>query len=336
MEELFPGPPRTFLYICAMEGGLALDLRIIQTLLRLGHKVILTLKEAPVYYAPTVWDVDRDPLLVDNLPESHIFKAPAASKNELLRRLRENRLLIISDGTGERLNLYRTSVTFARAWKESDAIIARGRCNRDVLLGTSHLFTRDVFCFWEDRGEVRMQLKPHAPGIRKFSEQALTAKARTIIKSMRASKDSGKAVMFYSCIIGSIPGQTATAIKVADTFVRSLRERLDQVFIINPAEYFEPGMDGDDLMFMWEQVQRSGLINIWRFQSMEDIEASFGLMGLKVPPSGPARTPPSPPGAPRKCASRWTCSAPIPNSRSSAPARKNFSRPRRLRRRQIL
>ena len=31
-------------------------------------------------------------------------------------------------------------------------------------------------------------------------------------------------------------------------------------------------------------MQRSGLINIWRFQSMEDIEASFGLMGLKVPP----------------------------------------------------
>ena len=265
-----------------MEGGLALDLRIIQTLLRLGHKVILTLKEAPVYYAPTV-DVDRDPLLVDNLPESHIFKAPAASKNELLRRLRENRLLIISDGTGERLNLYRTSVTFARAWKESDAIIAADAATATCSSARATYFTRDVFCFWEDRGEVRMQLKPHAPGIRKFSEQALTAKARTIIKSMRASKDSGKAVMFYSCIIGSIPGQTATAIKVADTFVRSLRERLDQVFIINPAEYFEPGMDGDDLMFMWEQVQRSGLINIWRFQSMEDIEASFGLMGLKVP-----------------------------------------------------
>lgn len=280
-----PGtPPRTFLYVCGMEGGLALDLRIIQTLLRLGHKVILALKEAPVYYAPTIWDVERDPLLVDNLPESHIFKVPAASKNELLRRLRENRLLIISDGTGERLNLYRTSVTFARAWKESDAVIARGRCNRDVLLGTSHLFTRDVFCFWEERDEIRVELKPHAPGVRKFSEQALTAKARTIIKRMRAAKDGGKAVMFYSCIIGSIPGQTATAVKVAETFVGSLRERLDQVFVINPAEYFEPGMDGDDLMYMWEQVQRSGLINIWRFQSMDDIEASFGLMGRKVPP----------------------------------------------------
>lgn len=285
VRELLPETPRTFLYICAMEGGLALDLRIISTLLRLGHRVILALKESPIYYAPTIWDMDHDPRPVDNLPESPIFKAPAASKNELLRRLRENRLLVISDGTGERLNLYRTSVTFARAWKESDAVIARGRGNRDVLLGTSHEFTRDVFCFWEEDGNVRMQLKPHAPGIRKFSEKALTDKARSIITRMRAAKDSGKAVMFYSCIIGSIPGQTATAIHVAETFVRSLRERIDQVFVINPAEYFEPGMDGDDLMYMWEQVQRSGLINIWRFQSMEDIEASFGLMGRKVPPA---------------------------------------------------
>lgn len=284
VDELLSSGTRTFLYVCAMEGGLALDLRIIGTLLRLGHRVILALKEMPVYYAPTVWDMDHDALPVDNLPESPIFKAPAASKNELLRRLRENRLLVISDGTGERLNLYRTSVTFARAWKESDAVIARGRCNRDVLLGTSHEFTRDVFCFWEDRGDVRMQLKPHAEGIRKFSEKALTDKAKSIITKMRAAKDSGKAVMFYSCIIGSIPGQTAIAIRVAETFVGSLRERLDQVFIINPAEYFEPGMDGDDLMYMWEQVQRSGLINIWRFQSMDDIETSFGLMDRKVPP----------------------------------------------------
>ena len=72
-----------------------------------------------------------------------------------------------------------------------------------------------------------------------------------------------------------------------DLFVKNVTGNVyqpGQQVIINPAEYFEPGMDGDDLMFMWEQVQRSGLINIWRFQSMEDIEASFGLMGLKVPP----------------------------------------------------
>ncbi|MEG1609665.1 MAG: hypothetical protein RR317_00590 [Bilophila sp.] len=276
--------PRTFLYLCDLEGGLALDLRIIQTLLRLGHKVILTLKETPLYHAPTIWDLERDPSLVDKIPGSNILKIPASSKNDLLRRLRESRLLIISDGTGERLNLYRTSVTFARAWKESDCILAKGKRNKDVLLGTSHLFTRDIFCFWEEDGTVCMELKPHAQSVRKFSEQTLTTKAGTIIKAMRTAKDSGNSVMFYSCIIGSLPGQTKTAVRMAEIFVTFLREKLDEVFIINPAEYFEPGMDGDDLMFMWEQVQRSGLINIWRFQSMDDIEKSFALMDRKVPP----------------------------------------------------
>ena len=42
-------------------------------------------------------------------------------------------------------------------------------------------------------------------------------------------------------------------------------------------------MDGDDLMFMWEHVQRSGLIDVWRFQTGADIERSFELMGQKVP-----------------------------------------------------
>ncbi len=279
-----PGTCRTFLYVCDMEGGLALDLLIIRTLLRLGHKVILTLKETPLYAAPTIRDVESNPLLMDRLEGSSILKDPATSKNALLRKLRENRLLIISDGTGERLNLYRTSTTFARAWKECDAVLARGLCNRDVLFWTSHRFTRDIFCFWEGREGVRMECKPKAPEVRKFSEQRLNAKAASIIRSMRNARDAGKSVMFYSCIIGSIPGQTHVAIKVAETFVKFLRERLDQIFIINPAEYFEPGMDGDDLMFMWEQVQRSGLITIWRFQSMEDIETSFSLLGRKVPP----------------------------------------------------
>ncbi len=42
-------------------------------------------------------------------------------------------------------------------------------------------------------------------------------------------------------------------------------------------------MDGDDLMFMWERVQRSGLIDVWRFQTVEDIETSFALQERKVP-----------------------------------------------------
>jgi hypothetical protein len=91
--------------------------------------------------------------------------------------------------------------------------------------------------------------------------------------------------MFYSAIIGSIPGQTKKAIAVVNAFVVHLRERLSGTIIINPAEHFEEGMDADDLMFMWERVQRSGLLDVWRFQSHSDIEKSFELLGEAVPPA---------------------------------------------------
>ena len=105
-----------------------------------------------------------------------------------------------------------------------------------------------------------------------------------IIARMREARMSGRTVMFYSCIIGSIPGETQTAISLARIFVGDLRKRLDNVLIVNPAEHFVEGMDGDDLMFMWERVQRSGFIDVWRFQTFADIEESFRLMGRKVPP----------------------------------------------------
>jgi len=43
-------------------------------------------------------------------------------------------------------------------------------------------------------------------------------------------------------------------------------------------------MDADDLMYMWEIVQRSGFIDIWRFQSSDDIVKAFSLMHQRVPP----------------------------------------------------
>ena len=100
---------------------------------------------------------------------------------------------------------------------------------------------------------------------------------------MRQAKEAGKTIMFYSAVIGSIPGQTKMAIELVNTFVAYLRDKLDNTFIINPAEHFEHGMDGDDLMYMWEHVQRSGLLDVWRFQTVEDIEMSFALMKRKVP-----------------------------------------------------
>ncbi len=101
---------------------------------------------------------------------------------------------------------------------------------------------------------------------------------------MAAAKSAGMTVIFYSAIIASIPGRIKMAKKIISVFVKHLKEQFADTFIINPAEYFEPGMDADDLMYMWEIVQKSGFINTWRFQTYEDIAKAFQIIGKKVPP----------------------------------------------------
>ncbi len=273
------------LFIPDTSGGITFDLLIIKALLRQGHKVILALKEGFYFQAPTLWDLETDPVLAEGLNGADVITESQISKNELLTRQRSNPLIVISDGTRERLNLYRTSVTFARAWKESDIILAKGKDSHRQLILNSHEFTRDVLCFCRGQdGQLEVIHKPKAEGVFKFTEMQLRTKAESIIQDMREAKAGGQKVMFYSAIIGSIPGQTQMAISLLNTCVRHLRERLANTFIINPAEHFEPGMDGDDLMYMWEIVQRSGLIDVWRFQSVEDIETGFDLLGMKMPP----------------------------------------------------
>lgn len=276
---------KIILYLVDADGGLVFDLAVIYRLLRMGHKVILALKDGFYFYAPTIRDAVTDPTLEQYLEKGLVVDDPALSKNKLLSLLREFRLVIISDGTRERLNLYRTSTTFARAWKEADIVLGKGWRNADVLLGTSHEFTRDILCFSVDKtGEYSIRTKAHAADVKKFSEQALVDKAEALIDAMRSARRQGKTVMFYSCIIGSIPGQVDTAIEIVQTFVARLRRKLADTYILNPTEHFEDGLDGDDLMFMWERVQRSGYIDVWRFQTVEDIEASFALLKRKVPP----------------------------------------------------
>ncbi len=277
--------PVKILYLPNLAGGIIFDLMVIRALLRLGHKVTLALKEGFYGQAPTFWDYETDPVLAEYLRGAHFVTEERVSKNELLRLQRENNFLVISDGTRERLNLCRVSVTFARAWKESDLILGKGEANYFRLIQTSHSFTRDIFSFFRDEtGHFHALFKPKAPWIIKFSEEALRAKADAIITGMREAKGRGSTVMFYSGIIGSVPGQVKVAIQVMNAFIKHLRSRLEGVYIINPGEHFEEGMDADDLMFMWERVQRSGYLNVWRFQSTDDIEKSFDLMGSKVPP----------------------------------------------------
>lgn len=288
LRELFgcDSSAKTILFLVDADGGLVFDLAVIYRLLRMGHKVILALKEGFYFYAPTVQDVASDPVLEDCLDRAIVVENPALNKNKLLSLLREYRLVVISDGTRERLNMHRSSTTFARAWKEADLIMAKGWRNADVLLGTSHEFTRDILCYGVDKnGAYSISTKAHAASVIKFSEESIIAKADAIIETMRTARKQGKTVMFYSCIIGSIPGQIDTAIEIVQIFVARLRRKLADTVIINPTEHFEDGLDGDDLMFMWERVQRSGYIDVWRFQTVEDIEASFALLKRKVPPA---------------------------------------------------
>ena len=289
MRRVF-GPEDTerkkVLYIPDVAGAFIFDLAIIRLLLRQGHQVILSLKDAFYFDSPTFQDAENEQVLKKFLENANarVTHNDALTKNELLQMLRESQLVVISDGLSEQLNLYRASVSFARAGKECDVVIAKGRRNSRLLLGTSHEFTRDIVCCWSDSdGGFRMELKPKASWVRQFPEQEILDQARKIIDQMREAKDNGKTIMFYSAIIGSIPGQTKTAIQLVNAFVGHLRKRLDNTFIINPAEHFEEGMDGDDLMFMWERVQRSGLLDVWRFQTVEDIEKSFTLLKQKVP-----------------------------------------------------
>ncbi|MBU4524383.1 MAG: hypothetical protein KUA37_06515 [Desulfomicrobium sp.] len=272
------------LYLPASSGGIIFDLRFIRVLLRLGHKVILALKEGYCLDSPVIWDVEHDSALQDALGEALFIENSRMSKNELLRVQRENSLLVVSDGTRERLNLWRSSVTFARSWKEADLIIAKDFPHHRRLIKNSHLFTRDIMCLYRDRdGLDQVRFKEKSPRVTKITESQIVAQADSIIAHMRLARGMARQVMFYSAIIGSIPGQTKVALGVVNTFVSHLRSRHANLLIINPAEHFVEGMDGDDLMYMWERVQRSGFIDVWRFQTVADIETSFELMGESVP-----------------------------------------------------
>lgn len=280
---------KTILFLVDADGGFVFDLYLLTAMVRQGHRIIVAVKENFHFFSPTMADVQMYNQKVgpgmDSLSKyAYTVTDSALSKNALIDLLREHKMLIISDGTQERMNLTRVSVTFSRAWKEADLVIAKGWRNAGVFLKSEHDFTRDILCYWLDEfGEYHMEVKPRPSHVHKFSESDLAVYADKIISEMRAAHEQGKTVMFYSCIIGSIPGQTPTAIKVVTAFVENMRKCQDSLYIINPAEHFVEGMDGDDLMYMWERVQRSGYIDVWRFQSVEDIEESFRLLGRKVP-----------------------------------------------------
>ncbi len=281
-----PVQPKRILWLTDESGEVMVDLAIIRYLTQLGHKVIISFMEGPLFTSVNIYDTERDKVLAKALGSPVFLLDRRIHKNDMVRILRQDSsVIVLSDGTQETLNLLLASTTFARVFKEVDAVISRGELQRRRFFDTHFQFTQDIYNISTDKnGAVGVHCNPRHPGSSKFSHADLEKKARAIIDEMVAAKKNGMTVVFYSGIIGSIPGKIRIAKKIMTTFIDFLKKQLAQTFIINPSEYFEPGMDADDLMYMWEIVQTSGFIDIWRFQSYEDIVKAFELLGRKVPP----------------------------------------------------
>jgi hypothetical protein len=278
--------PRKILWLADEAGEVMVDLVIIRLLARLGHKVVVAFKDGPVYTKVDFDDAHGDEALGAELSTAVFIRDKRLGKNALVDILRsEPNVLAISDGTRENVNLLLVSTTFARVFKEVDGVVSRGPDQRRRFFESHFRFTQEIFNISTGAGgEVEIRHKPRHPAVVKYTYRQLEQKAQGIIDAMRAAKEKGMTVMFYSGVIGSIPGKLETAKRIMSVFIAHLKREYAQTFIINPSEYFEPGMDADDLMYMWEIVQRSGLIDIWRFQTYEDIARAFSLMESKVPP----------------------------------------------------
>ena len=273
------------LWLANEAGEIVVDLMLVKFLAELGHTIILAVKEAPFFTKVCIADVRTDPVLIKELEEANFIHEKTVSKNNLVELLKqEKHIHVVSDGTREDLNLLLVSTTFSRIFKEVDYVISRGMTQKEILIDSHFNFTQNIININFEKNSLIVTYKKRHPGFIKFSHKQLEKKANKIIDQMKLAKKQGMTIMFYSGIIGSIPGKIDVAKKIMTTFIEHLKSQSADLFIINPSLYYEPGMDADDLMYMWEIVQKSTYIDIWRFQTSEDIVESFSLMKQKVPP----------------------------------------------------
>ncbi|MBU1196311.1 MAG: hypothetical protein KKE62_16810 [Proteobacteria bacterium] len=283
--ELVKGRKQKILWLADESGEVVVDLRIAKFLAGMGHIVIFAVKESPFYTRVCLADTRTDPVLSKEFEGAHFIHEKTISKNSLLNFLKyDKNIYVVSDGTSEDLNLLLASITFSRIFKEVDCVISRGLDQKEKLIDSHFNFTQSIINISCEKKRLTITCKPRHPNSIKFSHHQLEEKADKIIQEMKQAKRKKMTVMFYSGIIGSIPGKIDVAKKIMSTFIDHLHKQSSNLFIINPSNYYEPGMDADDLMYMWEIVQRSGYIDIWRFQTTDDISESFALLNEKVPP----------------------------------------------------
>ncbi len=285
LVKLLDEKKQRILWIANESGEIVTDLAIIRYLTKQGHTVVISVKDSPYFTKVSLMDTNIDPVLASELSDAYFIHGKALNKNDLVEKFKKhNNIFVISDGTKESLNLLLVSTTFSRVFKEVDFVISRGRAQKRRLFDSHFKFTQDFFNITNDKNGVCIAYKAKSDKTMKFSHQELEEKAELIIETMRQAKEKNMTVMFYSGVIGSIPGKIDIAKDIMSIFIKNLQEKFSNLFIINPSNYYEQGMDADDLMYMWEIVQKSGFIDIWRFQTIEDIGKSFKLLGMDVPP----------------------------------------------------
>ncbi|MBW2201106.1 MAG: DUF89 family protein, partial [Deltaproteobacteria bacterium] len=119
--------PKKILWLPDEAGEILVDFMLIRYLVKLGHKIIIALKEGPLYTKPDIQDTREDEILRKELEGALFITEKNLGKNELVKILRsDNRIIVMSDGTRENVNLLLASTTFARVFKEVDGIISRG------------------------------------------------------------------------------------------------------------------------------------------------------------------------------------------------------------------
>jgi uncharacterized protein with ATP-grasp and redox domains len=322
--------PKKILWLSDEAGESIIDLAIIKYLSHMGHKIIIAFKEGPIFTKVDFLDAREDEILNAKLTNAFWINDKNLSKNELIKILRsDNKIFCVADGTREHLNLMLTSKTFSRIFREVDGIISRGNDQKRRFFESHFQFTQDIFNISKDgKGAVSICYKPQHPSVIKYSHSDLEEKAKRIIDKMTEAGKSGKTVIFYSGIVGSIPGKIHVAKKVMAVFVKFFQEQSAMTFIINPSEYYEPGMDADDLMYMWEIVQRSGLIDIWRFQTYNDISQAFQIMKEKVPPEWVGKDATFSTGCTKEMKIAIEVQLKYPEMQIIGPSRENFIRRR--------
>ncbi|MCP3900232.1 MAG: protein-glutamate O-methyltransferase family protein [Desulfobacteraceae bacterium] len=273
------------LWIANETGEIIADLAMIRHLTKQGHTIVITVKDSPYFTKVSLMDINTDPILIKELEDAHFIHGTALGKNDLVEKFKKSSsTYVISDGTKESLNLLLVTTTFSRVFKEVDFVISRGSSQKSCLIDSHFKFTQDFINITNEKKSICVSYKAKSHQSIKFSHQELEEKAELIIGQMRDAKNKNMTVMFYSGVIGSIPGKIDTAKEIMSVFINSLETGYSNLFVINPSNYYEPGMDADDLMYMWEIVQKSGFIDIWRFQTIEDISKSFKMLNMEVPP----------------------------------------------------